>query len=146
MISLDWTLWLQAGIFVFLVIFLSKVLFKPVFQVLEAREEMHKGPAKQASALKEEAAALQEEVRASLATAKQEVETFRNEILVGARQSESEILTASKAEANGFLADSRKEIDGQIQSASDQLRQEGDRIGSLLANKILTSAGQRGAL
>ncbi len=38
----DATIFIQMGIFLFLVVFLSKVLFKPILAVLEARDEMQR--------------------------------------------------------------------------------------------------------
>jgi F-type H+-transporting ATPase subunit b len=133
----DETLFIQMGIFIFLVIFLAKVLFKPILQVLEAREEMHLGPAQEAKRLKGEAATLKEEVGAAIASAKEEADKLRNEALSDARKSEGEMLAASRQEAEQFLTTSRTDMEKQIEEAAGQLQSDAARIGSALATKLL---------
>jgi F-type H+-transporting ATPase subunit b len=137
LISPDKTFFIQMGIFLFLVIFLSKVLFKPILQVLEAREEMHLGPANEAGRLKEESATLKEEVGTAIAAAKEQADKLRNEALTEARKSEGELLAQSRQEAEQFLTASRTEIDKQIEAAAAQLQSDAARIGSALATKLL---------
>ena len=145
LIMIDWTLSLQIGIFLFLVIFLSNVLFKPVVKVLEVREEMHLGPNRQAKTLKEEVVSLNEQIGASIAEVRKQADVFRSETMSVARKTEGEILAESRNKADDFLKKSRGEMDAQVSEASAKLRAEGDRIGALLAQKVLSSAGQGGA-
>jgi F-type H+-transporting ATPase subunit b len=144
MISLDWTFFLQAGIFLFLVVFLSKVLFKPVVQVLEAREQMHKGPAEQAAKLKKDVEELRSEVNLAIDGAKEQADSIRSELVSEARQEESKILAENRKKVEEYLGQSREEIRGEFETASKSLQGEADRIGAVLAEKLLTGQGGQG--
>lgn len=141
----DWTFFVQIGVFLFLLVFLSKVLFKPVMKVLEEREEMHKGPSAEAARLKEEVDDLKKEVYGAIALAKEEAEKTRGEVLSEARKTEAEILAMSKKETTEFLEKSRKEVLAQVQSAKKDLKSEGEKLGKVLADKLVASGGQGGA-
>lgn len=144
MIDFNWTFFLQLGVFLFLIIFLSKVLFKPVLKVLEAREQMHVGPKEEARKLKEEVEALKEDVYGAIAEAKDEAEKIRNESLSQARQSEAEVLAKSKEQAQDFLEKTRGDLAGQVDKVAKELKKEGEKMGAVLADKLISS-GQGGA-
>ena len=144
MINLDWTFLVQWGIFIFLIIFLSKVLFKPVLSVLEAREEMAEGPNQRAKELKEEVASLKQEITEAISKAKAGADEIRNEAISSVRAKESELLSSSREETNQYLKEARTQIADQVGKAAQELRKDGDRIGSALAKKLMPSTGQGG--
>lgn len=141
----DLTTFIQLGIFLFLVVFLSKVLFKPVLQVLEAREQMHVGPKEEAARLKAEAETLREEVYSAISAAKGEAEKVRAESLDQARKSEGEILAQSRKDTEDFLTKTRADIAQQVDKAAQELRAEGDKIGATLVDKLINTTGKGGA-
>ncbi len=143
LIKPDWTFFIQIGIFLFLVIFLSKVLFKPVIKVMDAREDMHKGPRAKAAELEKKVETLKEEVYGAIALAKEGAEKTRLDVLSGARETESRILEDNKKEVSEFLDKSRKDILAQVENASKELEKEGEKLGKVLADKLVAS-GQKG--
>jgi len=140
----DWTLFFQAGIFIFLIIFLSKVLFKPVVQVLEAREQMHLGPKAEAERLKAEAEQLKEVIGQAIEQAKAEADKHRNDAVTQARKLEEEILQAGRNESESLLKEARGSIAEEVRAASAALQSEAQNIGAIIAEKLVAPSRQGG--
>ena len=128
---------LQGLIFLLVLWFLKKILFKPILKILQAREEKTEGFLNQADQVEEKAEKTLEQYNERFRQARKEaLEVKRKLILEGAEKREAEIDKARK-EAQGFLEEMRKSITEETEKTKKTLHQQVDAIGQIMAQKAL---------
>ena len=137
MIEIDQTLIIQLVLFIGLVIALNKILFKPVIQFLEARQNKIDGDQSEANRLQEEAEQKRVEFEVELdrekTTAFKEKGRIREEATEYGRQMLEKIQLEIDAEAPKI----NQEIEQEYQRVSTELLQKQDTISKEIAEKIL---------
>jgi F-type H+-transporting ATPase subunit b len=128
---------IQGVIFLFVLCFLNKVLFKPILKILQEREERTEGFLNQADQVGEKAEKTLEQYNEKFRQAKKEaLELKRKLILEGAEKREAAIDKARK-EAQGFLEEMRRNIAEEAEQTKKTLHQQVDAIGQIMAQKAL---------
>jgi F-type H+-transporting ATPase subunit b len=128
---------IQGVIFLFVLWFLNKVLFKPILKILQEREERTEGFLNQADQVGEKAEKTLEQYNEKFRQAKKEaLELKRKLILEGAEKKEAAIDKARK-EAQGFLEEMRRNIAEEAEQTKKTLHQQVDAIGQIMAQKAL---------
>ncbi len=127
----------QGVIFLLVLWFLNKILFKPILKILQERDERTEGFLNQADQVGEKAEETLEQYNEKFRQAKKEaLELKRKIILEGAGKREAVIGKARK-EAQGFLEEMRKSLVEEAERTKKTLRQQVDAIGQIMAQKAL---------
>ena len=127
----------QGLIFLLVLWFLDKILFKPIVKILQEREERTEGFLNQADQLGEKADETLAQYNEKFRQARKEaLELKRKLILEGAEKREVEINRARK-EAQGFLEEMRRNIAEEAEQTKKTLHQQVDALGKIVAQKAL---------
>lgn len=131
------TMLFQLGVFVVLVLLVSKFGSRPVLEMMKKRQEHIENQIASAEKSREEAEALVQEQKKLLEQARVEA----NEIIARAkRQKEAEaekIITEAKARADQLLDEANKKIKLEQEKALQELRDQVGAISLQLASKLL---------
>lgn len=137
MISLDWTLLYQMGLFLALMVFLSKVLFKPILAVLDARERAHLEPTKRAEDLLNRARAEADEYAKIMSEAKSQSDRVRDEIVKDAHEQEHTILEAAMTNAGDMTATARKDLAAARETVKKEVDAQAARLAGRLVSRLI---------
>jgi F-type H+-transporting ATPase subunit b len=137
----DWTL--LAGLVVFflvLVVPLDRLLFKPVFRVLDEREQRIAGTRARAAQLEREAQESLDRYEASVRAAREESEQARRSMLEGARADALATTGDARAQVEREVETARADIGRALDSARSQLRDQARDLASQAAARVLGRA------
>jgi F-type H+-transporting ATPase subunit b len=137
LVDIDATLFIQLGIFLFMLVVLRFLLFKPVIRLIEARREATVGAMENAASLQKEAASLSADFNVEVEKVRAVAAHEKNAIVTGAKQKEREILDAAKARTEQVMTDIRAKAEAQMQQARQALESETRVMASLLVEKVL---------
>lgn len=137
MIELNFTLIFQLAIVFFLMVVLSKMVFKPFLGVLQGRRDWVEGAERKARELQQRTEELMEQYRESMAAAQAQGANIREEIRKESLAREMEILQRAMEGANGFLGEMKSEIQQETQTARASLRMHAKNLSREIAEKIL---------
>ena len=132
-----------------LFLFLSKLLFNPVRELLEKRQEKITDDLKTAEKAKEDSIQIKEEYEAKLKDVNQEAEGILAETRKKALLQEKEIVEEAKEEAHRIRVRADKDIALEKNKVKDEVKQEMITIASAMAGKFVQmsiSAQQQDAL
>lgn len=124
-ISIDWTtLLIQLLNFLLLVFILTKLLYKPIFNVLEKRQQYIKESLLSADKDREDARKLLEEYKAQLAEAKKEAYKITQEAQKNGEEIKKAIEAAAQEKAKTIVENAKKEIEWQKHKALAEMKEE----------------------
>ena len=127
----------QGVIFLLVLWFLNKVLFKPILKIIHGREEKIEGSLSEADETEKKAEKTFEQYNEKFRQARKEaLELKRKLILEGTEKKEAAIDKARK-EAQGFLEEMRRNIAEEAKQTQKTLHQQVDAIGQIMAQKAL---------
>ena len=128
---------IQGLIFLLILWFLNKILFKPILKILQQREEKTEGFLNQADQVGEKAEKTLEQYNEKFRQARKEaLELKRKLVLEGTAKREVEIDKARK-ESQGFLEEMRRNIAEEAEQTKKTLHQQVDALGQIVAQKAL---------
>jgi F-type H+-transporting ATPase subunit b len=127
----------QGVVFLLVLWFLNKILFKPILKILHGREEKTEGSLSEADKTEKKAEKTLEQYNEKLRWARKEaLELKRKIILEGTEKKEASIDKARK-EAQGFLEEMRRNIAEEAEQTKKTLHQQVDTLGQIVAQKAL---------
>ncbi len=124
-------------LFVLLIPLVDRLLFRPIFQILDAREERIDGARRRSAQLDQDAAAVLERYRVAVNQARAEADTERKATLDAARRAQAERIARERAEAERRREEARTAIDGALGSAREALRRDVETLARDAAARIL---------
>lgn len=137
MINIDTSLFIQVANFLFLMIVLNFLLYRPLRQVIRQRREKFDGFEKDIKGLSGQADATVQEIDARLAEAKREGFLKRDEIKGQGLEEEKRIIAAASGDAEASLTQIKAQISGEIVTARDALKADLELFSRELAQKVL---------
>jgi F-type H+-transporting ATPase subunit b len=137
MIDIDITLLWQIANFIVLLIALNFILFKPIRQVMQEREQGISSAFGDAKASKERMQNILEQYNTSLAEAKQKAVTTYNAIYQQGLDAQRDMISAERAKAGEMLDKARGEIVVLSTAARADLKKEADRLSQDITSKLL---------
>ncbi len=137
MIALDYTLFIQIGLFLFLWFFLSRFVFPPFLRLLEEREHKTEGVKNEAQLLAEEAERIRAAYEKKITRATEEGNAIKEGIRQEALQAREKLLTQVREETTHFLQTARDEIQQEMQKGREEAVKEAEGIALQMAVKIL---------
>lgn len=117
MIDINSSLFVQVALFIFLMIVLNKIFFKPFLRFLEERQEKIEGDAREAARLQEEAERRRLQVEEGL-----------NKGQLQALGEKGRIQDAGAQEGKALVDTVQKEVDAELPKAKAQIAQESRQV------------------
>jgi len=137
MIDIDYSIFIQIGLFLLIWLFLARFVFTPYQRLLEEREQRTEGMKAEAERLLAEAEQLQMQFEERITKAKGEGNSIKEGIRQEALQAREELLTHAHEDAARFLQTVRQQIQEEMQKGRQLAVQEAEVIGLEMAEKIL---------
>lgn len=125
------------ALFVVLVFPVNKLLFHPIFRVLDEREARIEGARKQADEVGAEAEATLDRYRKAVQSAREEAEGSRKGVLEQARREQARLTGSVRSEAEAALNRAREEVAGALADARAQLRRQAQELAREAAARVL---------
>ena len=140
MIDIDKSLLYQIINFVVLLIALNFILFKPIRQVMEEREQGISAAFGDAKSAQDRVTSLLDSYNASLAEAKQKATTAYNTLYQQGLDAQRDMIAAERAKGSEMLDKARAEITAASTAARADLRKEAERLSQEITSKLLGRA------
>ena len=135
----DATLPLMAVQVVVLTFILNSLFFKPVGQVVEEREGYVTTSRAEAKKKLAEVEKLENDLKNQLKEARLSAQKVINEAEQDSENLYKEALALATSEANASREEARREIDSQRENALNQLKDEADKLGDLIVDRLLAA-------
>lgn len=132
-----WVFITQGVIFLFVVAFLNKVLFKPILGLLREREEKTEGFMRDAGEKEKAAESTLVEYREKLFQARKEVLDVKKRHIAEGTKARTELLEKARKEANQSLEEIKDGIVKASEDARKALGQQIEALGKEIAEKVL---------
>jgi F-type H+-transporting ATPase subunit b len=135
----DWTglLPILIGLFAALIFPVHALIFRPLFRVLDEREERIDGARARAQQVDEEAGAVLARYEDALVQAREEASAQRKTALARARVEEKDATGEARGVAEQELARARGEIAASLAEARESLRPRAEELAREAAERIL---------
>jgi F-type H+-transporting ATPase subunit b len=127
-------------LFVLLVIPLNRLLFEPVFRVLDERERKIAGTRARAAQLEREAQESLDRYETAVRAAREESEQGRRALLERARAEALAATGEARAQVEREVETARADIGRALESARAQLREQAQDLASQAASRVLGRA------
>jgi F-type H+-transporting ATPase subunit b len=125
------------ALFVLLVLPVNKVLFQPIFRVLEEREARIEGVRRKAEEIGANAEATLGRYRAALQGAREQAEGGRRAVLEEARREQTQMHAGVRAEVESEIHRARDEVANALAQARAQLRGQAQELAREAAARVL---------
>ncbi|MFO7563083.1 MAG: ATP synthase F0 subunit B [Enhygromyxa sp.] len=136
-VDIDNTIFLQALLFLFLMVVLNFVLFKPWLEIKERRAARIGGALEDAAELRERASASEADYAARLAKARDEAMTIRSERRREADEQEAEIVGAARRDAAASLDARKQTLAREVEQARAELGERVDSLARDITSQVL---------
>ena len=136
-VTISWELLFQIVNTIILFVVLKKILFKPVLNIIDARENGIKEAIATGEQAKNEGLALKAEYEQKLSLAKNEGQEIIKQATLRAEQKSDEIISIAKEEANSLKERSNKDIAQERQKVMNELKNDISSIAILAASKVI---------
>ncbi len=140
MIDINVSLLIQLANFLILLIALNFILFKPIRQIMQEREQGISSALEDAKAAQNRMQGLLEQYNASLAESKQKAAATYNTIYQQGLDKQRETISAERTKAGEMLDKARAEIAAAANSARTDLKKEAERLSQEITSKMLGRA------
>jgi F-type H+-transporting ATPase subunit b len=140
MIDIDKSLLIQIINFLILLITLNFILFKPIRQIMQEREQGISAAFGDAKSAQDRVQSLLDNYNASLAEAKQKATTAYNTLYQQGLDTQRDMIAAERAKAGEMLDKARAEIMAASATARGDLRKEAERLSQDITSKLLGRA------
>jgi len=135
-----WVLFLLIAAFAVLIVPMDRLLFRPLFRVLDERAERIQGARARAGELQSEANALLDRYQSEVARTREKAARERRERAAKAREEELAATGEARREAEERLEQARREVDDALDAARRDLRRESEGLARLAAERVLGRA------
>ena len=123
--------------FVLLIIPLNKLIFRPLFGVIDERDSKIAGATRDAEQLVAKAEELTNEYRGKIRGAREDAEAARKQQLDAARSEQASITGDAKAETEDEITRARGEIEASLSEARGTLEASSRDLAAIAAERIL---------
>ncbi|GAA3655793.1 F0F1 ATP synthase subunit B [Asaccharospora irregularis] len=118
-------------------VLLRKLLFKPVLNIIEAREKDIKSDLNQGAKAKTEGLALKKEYEEKVGSAKLEGQEIIKQATIRAEQKSQEIITTAKEEATNLKEKANRDVEQERQKVMNEIKDDISSIALLAASKVI---------
>ncbi len=125
------------ALFILLIFPVNKLLFHPIFQVLDERDARIEGARKRADEVSADAEATLDRYRSAIRSAREEAESGRKQVLEEARREQAQLTGSVRSEAEVEINRAREEVAGALDDARSQLREQAEALAREAATRVL---------
>lgn len=118
-------------------IIVKKLLFKPVMEIINARESEIQLSLSEGERVKKEGYKLKEQYEKEMSQAKEQGQEIIKQATLRATQKEEEIITSAKNEAKAIVDKANKDIAQEKQKAINEIKNDISEIAILAASKVI---------
>ena len=136
-ISVDYTLFIQTGLFIFLMLVLNKIFFKPFLRFLDERQKKISGDEAEAARLQEAAEQRRIQLEEGLHQGQLQALEEKGRIQDAGAYTGKQLLQTVQQEADTELRTINVHIDRESQQALSELGQSQGAMAKKIAEKIL---------
>ena len=140
MIDINTSLFIQLANFLVLLIVLNVILFKPIRQIMQERQQGISSAFSDAKAAQERMQTLLDQYNGSLAEAKQKATIAYNSLYQQGLDSQRDMIAAERSRGGELLDKARGEIAAASSAARSDLRKEAERLSQDISAKLLGRA------
>lgn len=137
MLNVDWTFLTSGLIFLFTLWALNRVLFKPLFNVLDQRKaqtvDLQVEASEKLDYYSQMVDKYEERIKQEKQRGYQQAEQLRREAL----EVRQDKLAAARDEAASLLDEARQQIEAETTAARERLQQESEELAATIATRIL---------
>jgi F-type H+-transporting ATPase subunit b len=127
-------------LFVLLVLPVNVLVFKPIFRILDEREERTQGTRRRAEKLERDAQEILDRYESSVREVREESERERRGALEGARGESQQATSAARADSEGEIERARSQIAAEYEAARNALRASSQDLARQAASRVLGRA------
>jgi F-type H+-transporting ATPase subunit b len=127
----------QIVIFVAAIFILNSILFKPLFQLVDKREQLTTGAIKEANELRKRIDQIIDEYNAKLDEARSEASEERNKIRNDANKAADEIIKKARDQAQKLLNEAKNKLELEKLDKERSIEPEIKSLGRNVASRIL---------
>jgi F-type H+-transporting ATPase subunit b len=143
MIDINYTVLWQLANFLVLLVALNYLLFKPIRQVMQEREQGISSSLADAKSAQERMQGLLAQYNTSLAEAKQKAAATFNSIYQQGLDTQRDMIAAERAKAGEMLDKARAEVVSAAENARADLKKEAERLSLEITSKLLGRAVEK---
>lgn len=136
-VTLSWELLFQIINTIILFIVLKKILFKPVLNIIDSREQGIKNDIAIGEQAKNKGLSLKQEYEQKLSIAKNEGQEIIKQATLRAEQKSDEIIYTAKEEASNLKERASQDIERERQKAVNEIKNDISNIAILAASKVI---------
>ncbi|MFB3117703.1 MAG: ATP synthase F0 subunit B, partial [Myxococcota bacterium] len=126
--------------FALLVVPVNAILFKPIFEVLDAREERTTGTCKRAEKIMNDAEKTLANYERAVREVRADAEQARKREAVAARQENRTVVDAARADAERHFERARTELAAALEQSRQTLRADAQSLADEAASRVLGRA------
>ena len=123
-------------IFIASIVLLNKILFQPLLDLDEKREQLTSGTSSEAKDLKQKAEATIKEYNEKMSDARVQTQEERNLIRKEAQSSAAEMMERASADASSLLEDAKTKIDSEASAIREKIKPEIELIAKDVVSKL----------
>lgn len=136
-VTITWELAIQIVNTIILFWILKRILFKPVLNIIDARENAIKADIATGEQAKNEGLALKAEYEQKLSVAKNEGQEIIKQATLRAEQKSEEIISTAKEEAISLKDKANRDIAQEKEKVMNELKNDISNIAILAASKVI---------
>ena len=140
-LGIDWTLWVQVGIFIIAFLSLSSLLFKPYMAAYEERKRRTSGNLESATEIEKDTEALQADYEKQAKELNAELKAIFDRARAEGQSTSSQVVDQARAEADRELGSARTLVEKQLGDARTRLKQDVTDLSQVITNKLLNRVG-----
>jgi F-type H+-transporting ATPase subunit b len=140
MIDINVSLFIQLINFIVLLIALNFILFNPIRQIMQEREQGISSALEDAKTAQHRMQSLLDDYNSSLAESKQKATVTYNTIYQQGLDAQRDMISAERAKAGEMLDKARAEIAAASNTARTDLQKEAERLAQDITSKLLGRA------
>lgn len=141
-IDLDATIFLQLGIFTFMALVATKLLFKPYLAMRDKRDEGIRGARDEADRLSAEADAQLADYEDKLAAARSKAQAEQRKIRTEAAAHEQKVTSEARAEALARIETAKQKVASETEAARTELMPKADELANQIVDKLLAQGAR----
>lgn len=141
--ELNITFVVQLAIFLFAMLWLSLLLFRPMLRLLEERDTRIEGTRREVARLATSGSEKAGIIEIRLDEARTEALTERKRLREEGQRIYSEAVESARKESQAKLEQARGDLESAVQAASNVLRGESDILATRIVEKVLSQPGGR---
>lgn len=137
LVDFDATILVQLGIFLLLLVVLTRFVFRPYLALRAERAEKIEGARAEAQKLSQDADAKLATYEAKIVAVRKEAATVRAQIRAEGDARAAEVLGAARGESQTAVEAARQKLERSTQAAALSLRTKADQIADAIVSKLL---------